>query len=364
MKPAIFFAALVLAGPAFGQPELTSRLRARVEQEMQAQSIVGLSFAVARDGNLVASESFGFQDREQAIPASQRTMYRWASVSKPLTAVVTVQLVNEGRLDLDADVRALVPEFPQKPWAITSRQLLCHQGGIVHYTNGRIIKTQREYDTPNPFKDVILALDTFKESPLVCEPGTKYSYTTHGYILLGAVAERAAKQPFAELIQSRISTPCGLTTLRPDYQWEEIPNRAVGYRRNAAGEVVPSTNTDVSWKLAGGGFISTADDMARFGIGLVSGKLLDDSTRQQMWTRQRTRDGEATDYGLGFRIATLNGARLIEHSGAQEKTATHLMLLPGQGIVVAVLCNTEGTRLGALTRDLITIASEPAPKPQ
>lgn len=360
------FAASILSIPAFAQSDL-SPIRERTQQEVTAQKIVGLSLAIAKDGKLVAIESFGFEDRENDVAASSDTMYRWASVSKPLTAVVTMQLVKEGKLNLDADIRTLVPEFPEKSWPITSRQLLCHQGGIVHYTNGKVIKTERTYDSPHPFKDVILALDHFKESPLLHEPGTVYSYTTHGFMLLSAVAERAAKVPFAGLVKTRISMPCGITTLRPDYQWESIPHRAVGYKKSVGGgggggdgeEMVKSTNTDVSWKLGGGGFISTASDMARFGLGMITGKLVDDATRTQMWTRQKTRDGKETTYGLGFAVGTMDGTLVVEHSGAQEKAATQLLLLPERGIVVAIMCNTEGSRLGPLSRDLAKLASEP-----
>lgn len=363
LKPFLISLAAFLAIPALAQPDL-AKLRTRVEQEMETQKIVGLSLAIAQGDKLIATEGFGFEDREAKISASNETMYRWASVSKPLTAVVTMQLAHEGKLNLDADIRTLVPEFPEKPWPITTRQLLCHQGGIVHYTNGKVVKTERTYDSPNPFKDVVLALDTFKESPLLSEPGTTYSYSTHGYILLGAVAERAAasktnKPSFADLVKTRISTPCGMTTLRPDYQWEDIPHRAVGYRKNATEEMVRSTDTDVSWKLPGGGFISTAADMARFGQGLITGKLLDDVTCEQMWTRQNTKDGKETDYGLGLRISVMDGLGLLEHSGAQEKTATHLLLFPCRRLSIAIMCNTEGSRLGTLARDLSRLIDDP-----
>jgi serine beta-lactamase-like protein LACTB, mitochondrial len=146
-----------------------------------------------------------------------------------------------------------------------------------------------------------------------------------------------------------------MTTFQPDYQWIDIPHSAVGYKKNAAGDYVKSTDTDVSWKLGGGGFISTVTDMALFGQGLLTGKLLDDATRAQMWTRQKTRDGIETGYGLGFSIHIENGQRRVEHSGAQEKAATHLLLLPDQNLVIAAMSNTEGVRLGALTHDLARI---------
>jgi len=343
----------LLPGIAGAQaPALAARLHERIAKEVQSQSIVGLAAAVGVGDKMVFSESFGFEDREQGIAASAQTMYRWASVSKPMTAVVVVQLANEKKLDLDADVRVLVPEFPEKPWPVTCRQLLCHQGGVVHYSNGKVIKTERTYTEPHPFADVVLALDYFKESPLLSEPGTKYSYTTHGYMLLGAAAERAGKERFADEVKKRIAEPCGMKTLRPDYQWEAIGHRAVGYHKGNGGKMEKSTDTDVSWKLAGGGWISTCDDMARFGMGMMTERVVDEPTKALMWTAQKTKDGTATGYGLGFGVGMVDGKRAVSHSGSQEKTATYLLLLPDEKVCVALMCNTEGTSLGKLGEEL------------
>jgi serine beta-lactamase-like protein LACTB len=138
---------------------------------MESQQLVGLAMGVIVDGKVVHVRGFGFADREAKRPVDERTMFRWASISKPLTAMRAMQLVEQGKLDLDAEVREYVPEFPKKPHFITTRQLLGHLGGIVHYRNGVVIRSQVEYESPHPFADVVVALDTFKESPLIAEPG-------------------------------------------------------------------------------------------------------------------------------------------------------------------------------------------------
>lgn len=377
--------------PASAQPpvkQLEGAVALRVRREAETQGLVGVSVAVGRGTKLVHTAHFGWEDREGSIAASDATMYRWASVSKPVTAVLAMQASAAGKLDLDADVRKYVPEFPEKTWegaavVITARQLLTHQGGIVHYSNGPVIKTQREYDVPNPFERVVVALDWFKESPLVAKPGAKHSYTTHGYILLGAVVERAwgaeGGGTFAGQVKEKIAAPLGMTSFRPDYQWEKIEHRAVGYRRDRSADqpaetpnvpadkrrekpappaMVRSTDTDVSWKLPGGGFISTVADMGRFGCGMLGTKLVMPEVRAQMWTAQKTADGAATGYGLGFGVGTAEGMPMISHSGAQEKTSTFLLILPKhgkEGIVVAVMTNTEGANLRLLARDLAEI---------
>ncbi len=334
---------------------IEQRVRAFVEE----RGVVGLSIGLIVDGTVAHRAHFGWEDREAGIAASDRTMYRWASISKPLTAVVAMQLADEGRLDLDADVRTLVPEFPDKGRSISARQLLCHQGGIVHYSNGPVIREAPPEGVPNPYKDVIVALGTFKGSPLVNDPGEKYSYTTHGYMLLGAVVERAGAVPYAEQVRKRIAGPLGLATLRPDYQWETIAHRAVGYRR-AGSETRRSTDTDVSWKLAGGGWISTVGDLAGFGAGILGDGLVGPETKRRMWTRQNTADDKETSYGLGFSVSEREGKLFVSHSGSQEKAATYLLLIPDQRAGVAIMCNTEGTPLGGLASEILGVISAPA----
>ena len=323
-----------------------------MRDEMAGQELVGLAVGIIQDGQIAYLKGYGLADREQRVPVTRQTMFRWASISKSITAVAAMQLWERGELDFEREARRYVPEFPDKGATIHIRHLLCHQGGIVHYTNGKVIRIKRDYPVAHPFENVIYALDTFRESPLVNEPGEKYSYTTHGYILLSAVVERAGKQKFAHQVRDRIAKPLKLGTLQPDYQWEEIPHRAVGYRQRG-GQVEVSTNTDVSWKLGGGGFISNIDDLAKFAAGLLNHRLVKPATRQKMWTRQMTRDGKQTKYALGFSFnhyrdgelhtwsANGTGIEIVGHSGSQEKTKTWMALWPQKKLGVVVMSNSE-----------------------
>jgi CubicO group peptidase (beta-lactamase class C family) len=324
--------------------------RACALEEFGKQKLVALSLAIAENGKVVYTQHLGFEDREKSIPATDATLYRWASISKPLTAVIAMQLSNEKKLDLDADVRRYVPEFPEKAWPITARQLLCHQGGVVHYSNGLVIPSPPRKDVEHPYFDAVDALAKFALSPLLHEPGTKYEYTTHGYVLLGAVEQRAAGELFPKLVNERVVRPLGMKTLQPDYAWVAIPHRAAGYQENGKKEIVLSDDVDVSWKLPGGGFISNVVDLALFSTGLLEDKLVDHATREKMWTRQRTKDGAETSYGLGFQIGERDGRREVHHGGAQEKTRTFLLMLPERHLGIALMTNCEWGKLPALGR--------------
>lgn len=328
--------------------DLRDAIDAAVREEMDRQELVGVAVGVIRDGTVAYTAGYGYADREEGVPVTNDTLFRWASISKPVTAVAAMQLVETGTLDLRADIREHVPEFPGKGAPITTEQLLAHLGGIVHYTNGPVIRTQREYDTPNPYESVILALDTFAPSPLVNQPGERYSYSTRGYILASAVVERAGEQPFAQQVQERICEPLGLTTLQPDYQWVDIPNRAKGYRM-VRGHVFPSTDTDVSWKLGGGGFISNVHDLARFAAALMNSELVNEATTQDMWTPRTDANGESSGYGLGLRATTSNGQLRIMHTGSQEKTRTRMVFYPEAGHGIVVMTNSEHGDCGAIS---------------
>ena len=342
---------------------LAQQLDQLLRDEAQKQQWVGASMAIARADGVVRVSHFGMEDRERGVPAGDGTLYRWASISKPLTAVVAMQLAREGALDLDRDVRDYVPEFPPQPFVISSRQLLCHQGGIVHYVNGPVVGTAPRTDVAHPYADAVDALAKFAASPLIAEPGTRYSYTTHGYVLLGAVVQRAGKQDFDQAVARRIAQPAGMHTLAPDRPWVELPHRSAGYRKDASGEIVLSADVDVSWKLAGGGFVSNVHDLGAFASAMLACTLLDREERESMWTPQSTRNGEATEYGLGFRIDSHRGERLIQHSGAQEKTRTRLLILPERDVAVAMMCNSEWADLAPLGSQLLDALIDAAPIP-
>ena len=329
---------------------LANDVEAMIATFVEDRNVVGLSAAIVVDGELVDVRSIGWEDHHDGVPATEKTMYRWASISKPLTAVAALQLAQDGRLDLDQDIRELVPEY-DKGAVITSRQLLCHQGGVTHYQD-MLIRDAKEYEHPHPWSDRIIAMDLFINTELLFEPGTRYSYTTPGYVVLGAVIERAGEARYDDQVRERICAPLGMESMQPDYPWVEIPHRSNGYHREGD-ELVDSGDNNVSWKLPAGGWISTVGDLARFGVGLMGWELLDLETQLEMWTPQATSKGEATGYGLGVGVGEFRGVKAISHSGGQLKTSTYLLVSPEYGLAVALMCNTSGTGLGGLAEEIM-----------
>lgn len=330
-------------------PAKAAAVDAAVLAEMQKEQVVGMAIGIIEKGQVEYLKGYGLADREKNVPVTADTMFRWASCTKSICAIAALQLAEKGRLDLEADVRKYVPEFPDKGATITPHLLLDHQSGIVHYNNGRIIATKATYQKPHPFADPVIALDKFKESPLLFSPGDKFSYSSFGYLLLSAVIERAGQEKFAQQIRDRISGPLGLTTLQPDFPWVRIDHRAAGYRL-ADGKVLVSSDTDQSWKWGGGGYISNVGDFAGFAQVLLAGKLVSKDMETKMWTPQPTKDGALTHWGLGFEVTMKGGAlEKISHDGKQEKTRTRFVIYPSQQSALVVMTNSEWVNPGVFS---------------
>jgi serine beta-lactamase-like protein LACTB len=282
------------------------------------------------------------------VPASPQTVYRLASISKPITAVLAMQLVEQGKLDLDADVHTLVPAWPAKPSPVTTRQLLAHLGGVRHYL--------REAESTVHYATQTAGLACFAAAALLLEPGSKYHYSTYGYKLVAAVVEARSGQPFAQVLRERIAVPAAAPTLQDDDVRRIVRGRAQGYVR--VGDTLQNSGLmDASYKLGGGGLWASAEDLARFCVPLLDGKLVAPATLQAMATRQRTSSGEEVDYGLGLRVDLVGDRQLWWHSGAQSRVSTMLLLVPTERVAVVVLCSLEKVRLQPLARRIAELVA-------
>jgi len=336
-------------------------LNERALQLCREIGMVGLSIGIVRDGEVHDVRSFGWQNYATDTPASDKTMYRWASVAKTLTAVAIMQLVEAGKIDLDEDIRTLLPEFPEKRWPVTAEQLLLHHAGVVHYQAGRVKQLRPDGSAAFPHEDAVVAMDLFKESNLLFEPGTRYGYSTPGYVVLGALAQKAAGKPFHVFVDERVCDPIGMTSMQPDFKSVDIPNRSHGYLRMPDRSIVDSGDSDVSWKLAAGGWISTITDFARYATAVGSTDLLSAESWEQMWTPQNPSNGETSTYGYGFGVGEIAGERMVSHSGGQRKCSSFMLCVPERDFAVVIMCNTERLGVSRLAREIAQrLMAEPA----
>lgn len=319
-------------------------LRGAVQAALDEQRIPGLSIAVSHQGWRWV-EGFGLADVENGVAVTPETVFRLASVSKPITAVAALQLAEQGRLDLDAPVNTYLPELPEFYERVTVRQLLGHLAGVRHYRPG-------EMDSTTRYESVRDALAIFKDDRLIHEPGARFVYSTYGFNLVGGVVEAVSGTPFRDYLRSRIFEPAGMRTARDDDARSIIPHRAAGYRREPDGTLVNAVLADTSNKVPGGGLCATAADLVAFAEALASGRLVGPETLALMATPQTTTSRMPTGYGLGWNVGRHEGRVEVYHGGNQPRVTTILYTRPDQATAVAILTNLEGAQLLPLARQV------------
>jgi serine beta-lactamase-like protein LACTB len=361
------FSAVKLAGsePQGFSHEQIAVFEKLITSYMAENHVPGLSIAIGQNDRVLWSQGFGLSDVENFVPAKADTVYRFGSVSKPITATAVMQLAEKGKLNLDAPIQQYCPAYPVKKWKVTAGQLLGHLGGVRYYRGSE--QTGYEEYTRH-FNSVIEGLEVFKDDPLEVEPGTQYLYSSFGYNLLGCAVEGASGMKFTDYLRQSIFEPAGMSRTQQDDIFKVIYNRAQGYssRDSEDGSLRNSAIIDNSYKVAGGGLCGTAEDLVRFGMAVQDGRLIQAATLASMEAPQKTRDGRRTAYGLGWEIEELDGRKVIHHYGGQARVTAALFLLPGKG-ALAILINRENAHISdtaeALYRMLVsTVSASSEPK--
>ncbi|HEV8265363.1 MAG TPA: serine hydrolase domain-containing protein [Gemmatimonadales bacterium] len=308
-----------------------------------APEIPGFAIAVAVDGRIVWSEAFGYSNLEAQTPATPATQFRIGSVSKSLTADAVALLWEQGKLDLDAPVQRYVPTFPDKGAPpITTRLLGGHLAGVRHYQGDEFTLNLR-------YATVKEGLTVFQNDSLLFPPGTKFSYSSYGFNLISAVVEGASGEEFLAYMSSRVFRPLGMTSTAPDRNDSVIPNRTRFYERRSrllGGGVAVAPTVDNSYKWAGGGFLSTAEDLARFGSAHLAPGHLKAATLELLFTPQHTTAGQATPYGIGWFVGRDSlGHRYVYHGGGSVGGTTAFGVDRDSRVVFALVTNLSDARL-------------------
>ncbi len=333
--------------------DTVARVRAIVCERL-ASHIPGLAVAVAVDGEIVWSEGFGYADLERKALATPATQFRIGSVSKPLTAAAVAQLYEQGRLDLDAPVQRYVPSFPEKGYPITTRLLAGHLAGIRHYKGNEFLLNKR-------YRTVLEGLTIFKDDPLLFPPGTRYFYSSYGWNLISAAVEGASGEEFLTYMDRRVFVPLGMPGTVPDKSDSLLPNRTTFYQRRASGGFTAAPTVDSSYKWASGGFLSTAEDLVRFGSAHLGPAFLKAESLELLFTPQRTSSGEATHYGLGWGIGRdAFGHRVVRHTGGSVGGTAILQVDRDSKVVLAIVSNLSEARLDGW-RDVAELFDRSAP---
>ena len=367
LASALAFAGAV-AIPSFAQeqklaPEKLTRIQAAAAKFMATTHVPGISVAVVENGEYEWADGFGFADLESNVPASEHTLFRLASISKSLTATAAMQIWERGQIDLDAPVQKYCPIFPKKDAPITTREVMGHLGGIRHYKSES--QDDPEIGNTKHFENPIEAgLAFFANDPLVAPPGTQFHYSTQGYTLVGCVMEGASGGKYVDLMRRNVFVPAGMDHTQTDDRFAIIPYRTRFYQKTESGSVQNADFLDSSYKIPGGGWLSSAEDMARFEVAILNDKLMRRATRDLMWTPVKPSDGSKNEYGLGWGNGNEDGIATVGHNGGQQGTSTAFLLAPAQRSGVVVLANMESADAHELAVEILKIiAGKPATGP-
>ncbi len=301
-----------------------------------AKEPVSIVAGISKGGTVIWKGASGYSNLEHLIPASDTAVYRIASISKFITAVAILQLVEKKRINLDEDIRVYVPSLPQKKWKITARRILQHTSGLRTYRDAS------EFDSKQRFNSTAEIVKYLSGDSLLYEPGSKYLYSTLSYTFLAAVIESVTGQSFGSYLRENIFKPAGMNKTTLEWQPELITSRADGYVRNAKREIENAPLADLSIKYAGGGIISTLNDLLKFGESLLNGKLLSPSFIDTLMKPLQLNNGETRDYGLGTGIWRDKAGRVFfGHSGSGTGFISQISINRDSGIVAVHLINNK-----------------------
>ena len=311
-------------------------------QESYKPTEPGAAVIVARDGEVFFRKGQGMANLELDVPIEPDMVFRLGSITKQFTAVAILMLAEKGKLGLDETISKFLPDYPTHDYLITVRHLLTHTSGIKSYTS------MPEWP-PLWRKDFTVQelIDFFKYQPMEFAPGKRWAYNNSGYILLGAIIEKASGQTYEQFVQENIFEPLGMKQSYYDNPSRIIHRRVAGYDKSAEG-FTNAAYLSMTQPYAAGALASTVDDLVLWDSALYTERFLKQATLKQAHNSHLLTDGSSTAYGYGWEISEYAGHRLIEHGGGIHGFRTRAIRMPNDRIFVAVLSNNGGTDPGFL----------------
>lgn len=323
----------------------------------------GLVVGIGLHGTPVYRKGFGVASVELPAPLTPTTRMRIGSVSKQLSALAFLLLVEEGRVALDDSIRAFAPELPEHAEPVTLRHLLQHTGGLRCGLD--ILLSMAGIGVAMPAHASIDILG--EQAAVQFAPGTGWSYNNSGYALVGSVIEQLAQQPLADVLRERLFRPLGMrdtllrlvdTDLVPNSATLHVPSPGGAWTRGIFGPPIG----------AEGGIVSTLDDMLRWAANMRTPTIGSQNSWRAMREPAVLHSGHCTGYGMGLMLGQWRGHRLIHHAGGVVGGSAYLVLLPDVGVDLVLMTNRAAIDLVQLARDVLaacvpTAGADPAQPP-
>lgn len=311
-----------------------------------------ISAAVSINGELVWAGVSGWADVENKTPVTTDTQFRIGSTAKALTGTALARLVDAGVINLDVPISNYMKNLPKQWQKITARQLASHTAGLPHYKeNTDYVGLYKTIALSTRYERVEDSLAVFDDNELLFEPGTQFSYSTFGIVLLSAVMENAADTPYLDIMQQQVFDPLAMKATMAEFIGEDSKNLSSFYwnNRGAKSKVRKWRDADLSHRLAGGGFISTSSELVKMGNAFLQDDFISAKTRDIFWTPQTLPDGSETPkgYSLGWRFMTIKvddefgEITIANHGGVSRGAQSWLMVIPKHNMSIAVNINSN-----------------------
>lgn len=347
MKVLLFISFILTSITLFSQQPL-HRSSASLKSHISKNKSVGISGGYATSDRVLWIGHEGYSDLKAKKPIDSLTLFRTASIAKPITAIAIMQLYEEGILDIDRAVSEYISNFPIKEGSlITVRHLLQHSSGIGGYQSAKEAETKTEYPS---LRD---AIEVFQDRDLNFTPGSNYYYTTYGYVVLGWIIEEISGLPFELYVKKNIFEPLKMNNTGVEkYHSPNLRQTKFYTQKNtntkkyssSKNKIKEKKRTNLSNRIPGGGFYSTTHDLLKFGQAILKNRLVTKETLDLMLTDPKLRK-EGNSYGMGWFLYGENPkyGNVFGHGGAQTGASNLLMILPDEDLVIVILSNTSHT---------------------
>ncbi|SHH71871.1 serine hydrolase [Massilia sp. CF038] len=312
--------------------------RQEIQRTMKELRIPGLQIAVVKDGKIVLSESYGMANVENRVPATRSTLFPINSATKAFTGVAMMQLLEAGRVELDAPVSRYLDGLPEAWRTVRIRQLLGHTSGLPDILDQKgLIGGGNEQD----------AWNAVKKLPLEAAPGERFAYNQTNYGLLAQIIVKLEKVPYEQFVAQRQFAPANMPLSTFGDSYDLVPNAATIYSHSPRGTLAKNDANrmsrwiyDMPYSLwAGGGIQTTADEVANWLIALSNGKLISDANVKKMWTPEKLTSGADGDWGRGWPVLQSTPTRQVAGIGGARAA---FIVYPDEGLAVVVLTNLAG----------------------
>lgn len=306
------------------------------------QKVPAMSVTVTRKGETLFSKGYGFlsgSSREKVDPCE--TLFRTASIAKCITGLALGKMQEQGILDLDDSFYTHVPDYPRKQFDFTLKMLAGHTAGIRTY-KGREIASNR----PLTIQE---GTGLFSSDPLAYIPGSDFLYTSYDFVLLSLAMQNAAGMPFEDYVRQEVLMPLGMLKTIPEprkkFEWKPLKGKVVSFYTRSGSGFRRATSVNNHYKMAGGGYLSTSEDIARLGHAIFRTGFLKQDTLYQILQPQLVL-GKSTYYGLGWQVSyDINNRHYLGHVGNSVGAYTNFYVYPEQGMVFSILINSSDPRV-------------------